>query len=78
MYQQDRSVLRRQIRTIALAVGLLVSAPAFAGYLTSGNLIVSVEGNGSGTGTYTDNQAAPLTFVPVQPVGREAPRLSIR
>lgn len=27
-----------------------------------GNLVVSVEGNGSNTGTYSDNQAAPLTL----------------
>lgn len=27
-----------------------------------GNLVVSVEGDGSNTGTYTDNQAAPLTL----------------
>lgn len=27
-----------------------------------GDIVVTVEGNGSGTGTYTDNQAAPLTL----------------
>ena len=29
---------------------------------TEGDIVVSVEGNGSGTGSFTDNQAAPLTL----------------
>lgn len=35
-----------------------------ASFFTAGNVIVSVEGNGviGGTGSYTDNQAAPLTL----------------
>ena len=37
-------------------------------YFTSGNLVVSVEGNGvpGGSGTYGDNQAAPLTLFQYQ------------
>jgi hypothetical protein len=54
---------------------LLISAQLFAGSIfNSGNLVVSVEGNGVhgatsvGT-TYTDNQASPLTLFQYQPVG---------
>jgi len=48
-----------------MAIGLLVSGTAAADIIqqfTTGDLVVSVEGDGSGTGSYTDNQAAPLTL----------------
>ena len=49
------------------AVGALspAIAPATAQSISSfteGDVVVSVEGNGSNTGSYTDNQAAPLTL----------------
>jgi uncharacterized protein (TIGR03382 family) len=44
---------------IAFAAPVL-AAPVFT--FNPGDLVVSVEGNGSNTGTYTDNQAAPLTL----------------
>ncbi len=31
-------------------------------YFTAGDLVISVEGNGSNTGTYADNSAAPITL----------------
>ena len=43
------------------AVALPLSAHATDIFLP-GNIVVSVEGNGSNTGTYTDNQAAPLSL----------------
>lgn len=53
---------------VAIAVVLLISGPALADPIfTVGNLVVSVEGDGSGTGTYTDNQAAPLTLYQYDP-----------
>ncbi len=47
-------------------------AAANAGNLSSfteGDLVVSDEGDGSGTGGYTDNQAAPLTLYEYNPAG---------
>ncbi len=60
------SVLQRIARNhlvMVLTLTLLAATQAFAGspYI-AGNLVVSVEGNGSGTGSYGDNQAAPLTL----------------
>jgi hypothetical protein len=60
-------VLRNTLCT-ALACGasllLFSAAPAFAQTFNfaAGDLVVSVEGDGSNTGTYADNQAAPLTL----------------
>ena len=53
--------------TVAAAVALSMgSAPAAQAQtalsFTANDLVVSVEGNGSGTGSYSDNQAAPLTL----------------
>jgi hypothetical protein len=39
-----------------------ISGRANAFTFTPGDVVVSVEGDGSGTGNYTDNQAAPLTL----------------
>ena len=52
---------------IAIVSVLLISAPAFAdGFsFTSGDLVVSVEGNGvegATSGSYGDNQAGPLSL----------------
>ena len=53
---------------VAGAIALLLSAPALAGttpVFDIGNLVVSVEGNGvegATSGSYLDNQAAPLTL----------------
>ncbi len=46
----------------AMAQALSGEAAAAPFQFTEGDLVVSVEGNGSNTGTYTDNQAAPLTL----------------
>jgi hypothetical protein len=43
-----------------LFITTAVSAQTFS--FNAGDIVVSVEGNGSGTGAYTDNQAAPLTL----------------
>jgi hypothetical protein len=45
--------------------GALVVAPAWAdpiSYFAPGDLVVSIYGDGSGTGSYGDNQAAPITL----------------
>jgi hypothetical protein len=51
-----------------LVCGLAPCALGQTPYFTSGNLVVSVEGNGvvGGSGTYGDNQAAPLTLFQYQ------------
>ena len=68
MNQQLKRVFRSKKTTLSLVVALLTSGPAFGDSLfTAGNLVVSVEGNGvfgATSGSYSDNQAAPLT--PVQ------------
>ena len=52
-------------RLLALLAATCLALPAAAANLIPGNLVVSVEGAGvwGGTGTYTDNQAAPLTLM---------------
>lgn len=65
----ERRATLTYVMTIAVAA-LLVAAPAFAGPLfVPGNLVVSVEGNGASTGSYGDNQAAPLTLYQYHPNG---------
>jgi len=60
----DHSVALR-IRVLLAASALAaLSIPAHADSFSfdAGDLVVSIEGDGSNTGTYTDNQAAPLTL----------------
>ena len=61
-------VTKRYFAPIVIAV-LVMAGPAFAQFYLPGNLVVSVEGNGSGTGSYGDNQAAPLTLYQYHPNG---------
>ncbi len=61
-------VMQRYLAPIVIAV-LVMAGPAFAQFYLPGNLVVSVEGNGSGTGSYGDNQAAPLTLYQYHPNG---------
>src|SRR5471032_49581 len=62
------SFQRPQAKTVvAGAIALMMAAPAWAAapLFDVGNLIVSVEGNGvwgASSGSYVDNQAAPLTL----------------
>jgi hypothetical protein len=56
---------RLLISVAAIAAVLPAIAPARAQSISSfteGDVVVSVEGDGSNTGSYTDNQAAPLTL----------------
>jgi hypothetical protein len=56
---------RLLISVAAVAAVSPAIAPASAQTISSfteGDVVVSVEGNGSNTGSYTDNQAAPLTL----------------
>jgi hypothetical protein len=54
----------------SLIFALLISALAFGDTLfTAGNLVVSVEGAGLTGGTYTDNEAAPLSLFQYAPTG---------
>ena len=52
-------------RSVFAAAGLLASSAAFAQAFTfnPGDIVVSVEGNGANSGSYTDNQAAPFTLL---------------
>ena len=67
------NLLRRAVQSYVIriaAIALVTAASAFAAPLyLPGNLVVSVEGNGSGTGNYGDNQAAPLTLYQYHPNG---------
>lgn len=58
---------------LSLALALLAPAAANASVVfQTGDLVVSVEGNGvwgAASGTYTDNQAAPLTLFQFAPTG---------
>ena len=49
---------------VALSLGTIRPAQAQSSSFSfaAGDLVVSVEGDGSGTGSYADNQAAPLTL----------------
>ena len=77
----NQPALLRSKYTCAIFVALFSGLPAFGGSIfTPGNLIVSVEGNGviGGTGTYTDNQAAPLTLLQYNPVnGTSGPATNV-
>ncbi len=46
---------------LALVLAVPAAAGGFAGFQT-GNLVVSVEGKGTTSGSYTDNQASPLSL----------------
>jgi hypothetical protein len=62
----------KSLASLGLALSLLAPLAANAGIVfQTGDLVVSVEGNGvmGGTGTYTDNQAAPLTLFQFAPTG---------
>jgi hypothetical protein len=62
-------VAQSYVTKIATAL-LFMAAQAFASAMyIPGNLVVSVEGDGSGTGSYGDNQAAPLTLYQYHPTG---------
>ena len=53
------------ITSLLIAAAAMVPAPLWALSFLSGNLVVSVEGNGivgAASGSYTDNQAAPLSL----------------
>jgi hypothetical protein len=59
--------MKRIASVLLLLAGTALAAPASAAqFFIPGNLVVSVEGNGSNTGTYGDNQAAPLTLYQYQ------------
>jgi PEP-CTERM motif len=69
----------KRLAAAGLLAGTMLSAPAYALVFTPGDLVVSVEGNGvwgASSGSYTDNQAAPLTLMEFtasgQYVGSEA------
>lgn len=46
----------------AIIASMFVASPGFAYYFTPGNLVISIYGNGDGSGPYTDNQASPITL----------------
>lgn len=56
----------RLVWTLAAVTGATIAGPSLghaeAFDFSAGDLVMSVEGDGSGTGSYTDNQAAPLTL----------------
>ncbi len=61
-----------------LAAATMLSGPAAAATVLGGvnNLVVLVEGNGSNTGTYKDNQAAPITLFSYTHTGTSSATLS--
>ena len=64
--QKSRKVVTQGSLAIAVAVALSLGHSRSAGAQTfsfnPNDLVVAVEGNGSNTGNYADNQAAPLTL----------------
>ncbi|HEV2674250.1 MAG TPA: PEP-CTERM sorting domain-containing protein [Aliidongia sp.] len=50
-------------------MGAVPAAAQTIGSFTPGDLVISVYGNGGGTGTYSDNQAAPITLQEVTTSG---------
>ena len=52
----------KKLGNVALAVAFLTCSSVFADSFSIGNLVVAVEGAGSTGGTYSDNQAAPLSL----------------
>jgi len=70
MNRKSGLLVEGRIGRFGIAVALM-SAPAFASSIfTAGNLVVSVEGNGvvgATSGSYADNQAAPLTLFQYSP-----------
>ena len=67
-----RRTTPRLVQLSIIAASLLAAAAAQATVFTTGNLVVSVEGNGvagATSGVYTDNQAAPLTLFQFAPTG---------
>jgi hypothetical protein len=68
MLQQTRILF--SVAAVAAASQALAPARAQSiSSFTEGDLVVSVEGDGAGTGSYTDNQAAPLTLYEYDPSG---------
>jgi hypothetical protein len=60
----------RLLLSVAAVAALAAPAKAGSGFdFTEGDLVVTVEGDGAGTGSYTDNQAAPLTLYEFTPTG---------
>jgi hypothetical protein len=59
-----RGTAQRSLIAAAIVGAIAAAGPAHAGsfVFNPGDIVVTVEGNGSNTGTYTDNQAAPLTL----------------
>src|SRR5580692_3845624 len=70
---------RAKVLLVLVASGAIAALPQAAHALafTQGDLVLSVYGNGDGTGTYTDNQASPITLDEVSttaaPAGTIAP-----
>jgi len=56
------STLLRAVALLATGIGMATPQTAWALYFTQGDLVVSVYGNGDGSGPYTDNQASPITL----------------
>ena len=68
MSQATARISVRLALFVLILTGVVTAASAQSQVFTSGNLVVSVEGNGveSGSGSYGDNQAAPLTLFQFQ------------
>jgi hypothetical protein len=70
---------RSTVRVAVGALGLLIAAGAVdaarAQIFTPGDLVISVYGDGDGSGTYTDNQASPITLQQVTTTGVAAGQL---
>jgi PEP-CTERM motif len=67
---RHKSKLLFSVAAVAAATQAIASANAESiSSFTEGDVVVVVEGNGSGTGSYTDNQAAPLTLYEYDPSG---------
>jgi len=72
MNQSYQYLFSRPVQKAALAIILSTTTAFGDSFFTTGNLVVSVEGNGvagAASGPYTDNQAAPLSLFQYHPTG---------
>jgi hypothetical protein len=60
-----------------LGVGALAAAPAHAFTFTAGDLVLSIYGDGDGSGNYTDNQAAPIVLQQITTSGIAAGQITL-
>lgn len=60
---------RLGVLSLLIGISFSAAAPAFASGFTAGDLVLSVYGNGDGSGSYGDNQASPIVLREITTTG---------